>query len=202
MTLITLYARREPTTDAAAKEMRRFDPKAFAGAQDVQLYRDREATQPAGRYLHDYSNKPKPRRRVSAKPQTVQLNCCTYAVEWLPDLDSLTDGATNILARTDRLGLRAISYTNRATLAHHNVEGRAYWIPRDAVATDGRAGIFHRISEGGRRDVPGATYDFDGWEPWADGEHGGIMHGGRHRTYESALAWLEHYAAHRLERAA
>jgi hypothetical protein len=96
--------------------------------------------------------------------------------------------ARNIIDRTGDLGLRAITYTNKAT--ELDEEGKRYWIPRDAVARDGSAGIFYRISEGGRRDVPGATYDFDGWEPWSDTKHG-TSHGGRHRTYESALAWLE-----------
>lgn len=96
--------------------------------------------------------------------------------------------ARNIIVRTEELGLRVVTYTNRTTEAY--ADGSRYWIPRDAVARDGSAGIFYRICEGGRRDVPGTTYDFDGWEPWSDTKFG-TSHGGRHRTYESALAWLE-----------
>ncbi|MEO5867234.1 MAG: hypothetical protein ABIS14_12750 [Sphingomonas sp.] len=93
--------------------------------------------------------------------------------------------------RTEALNLRVVTYTNRATPSYQDSDGRSYWIPRDAVARDGTAGIFYRISEGERRDVPGATYDFDGWEPWADVRHCGTSFGSRHPTYESALAWLE-----------
>lgn len=101
----------------------------------------------------------------------------------------------NIHQRTEALGLRVVTYTNQATLPGE--DGRRFWIPRDCVALDGGAGIFWRISEGGRRDVPGCTYSIDGWEPWADGPQG-TMHGGRYETFESALAWMEHYAPHRL----
>lgn len=101
----------------------------------------------------------------------------------------------NLHERTEALGLRVVTYTNQATPPDE--DGRRFWIPRDCVARDGAAGIFWRLCEGGRRDVPGATYDFDGWEPWADGEHG-TMHGGRYETFEAALAWMENYAGHRL----
>ncbi|MDR7061197.1 MULTISPECIES: hypothetical protein [unclassified Sphingopyxis] len=93
----------------------------------------------------------------------------------------------NILAKIHSIGLRAITYTNKTTEPDEN--GSRYWIPRDCVATNGKAGIFYRISEGGRRDVPGATYDFDGWEPWADGAFG-TMFGGRYQTFEQAIGWL------------
>jgi hypothetical protein len=99
----------------------------------------------------------------------------------------------DIHSRTDALNLRTITYTNRATPACQDAEGRSYWIPRDAVAKDGSAGIFFRISDADRRDVSGATYDFDGWEPWADVKHCGTLFGGRHQNYESALAWLEQH---------
>lgn len=85
--LLPLYARREPTTDAATREVRRLLPGAFAGAMDVQLYRDAAATEPAGRYPHDRSNKPR------AGDKTVMLNCCRWRLEWLPDAAS--DGEKN-----------------------------------------------------------------------------------------------------------
>lgn len=108
----------------------------------------------------------------------------------------------DIQTRLQALGLRVVSYTSLTTSPGE--DGRTFWIPRDCVGWDGRAGITHRIREGDRRDVPyGTTYSTDGWEPWADagmGAYGQVqLHGGRHETFESALAWLENYAAHRLE---
>lgn len=96
----------------------------------------------------------------------------------------------DILTRVDALNLRTVSYTN---LVRKGDEpgARDCWIPRDCVAHDGKAGIFWRLSEGDRRDVPGCTYSFDGREPWADVRHCGTSFGGRYETFEGALAWLE-----------
>lgn len=97
----------------------------------------------------------------------------------------------DVLDRCHRLGLRVITYTNKATEPVVD-GGRRCWIPRDCIAEDAKGGITFRISEGDRRDCPGATYRFDGWEPWADGRIGGAMFGGRYERFESALAWYEH----------
>jgi hypothetical protein len=94
----------------------------------------------------------------------------------------------NLLARVNRMGLRVITYTNATT--EPNANGTRYWIPRDCIARDARAGIIHRASNGDRRDLPGPAYDFDGWEPWADGPFG-AMFGGRYRTFDAALGWLQ-----------
>lgn len=102
----------------------------------------------------------------------------------------------DILTRTDALNLRVVSYTNQSRQGE-TPEDRSCWIPRDCVAKDGSAGIFWRMSEGDRRDVPGCTYAIDGWEPWADIPYCGTSFGGRHRTYEGALAWLENAYAQR-----
>lgn len=105
---------------------------------------------------------------------------------------------TNIHDHLTALGLRVVTYTNKATLPDD--DGRIFWLPRDCVGTDGKAGIFWRMADAGRRDVSGATYRIDGWEPWADLPHCGTSFGGRYDRFEAALAWLEHYAAHRLQR--
>ena len=97
---------------------------------------------------------------------------------------------TDILTRVANLGLRTVSYTNLVRKAD-DPDVRDCWIPRDCVAHDGKAGIFWRMADADRRDVPGCTYSFDGWEPWAGVRYCGTSFGGRYKTFEGALAWLE-----------
>lgn len=72
---LTLFARREPTTDPILRAMA---PKARRS--DVQVYRDADATQPVGRFPWNYSNKPR------SKQRRVTLNCARYALQWLAPL--------------------------------------------------------------------------------------------------------------------
>lgn len=95
----------------------------------------------------------------------------------------------DILDRTFALGMEPLFYTN-LTAEPDEPGGRRCWVPRDAIANDGRSGITHRISEAGRRGLPWSTYGFDGWEPWRRGRTG-LESGGRYETYAGALAWLE-----------
>lgn len=99
----------------------------------------------------------------------------------------------NILERTEALGLRVISYTSDCT-PRDGDDGGTYWIPRDCIARDGRSAVLFHVKDSQldwRAECKGGmTYDFSGWEPFADGPYG-PMFGGRHRRFESALAWLE-----------
>jgi hypothetical protein len=99
-----------------------------------------------------------------------------------------SDVGINIHERTEALGLNVLTYTNQLTIA--TPEMSAQWIPRDCIGLDGQSAILFRLNENGRRDVPGATYDFDGWEPCCKGPYG-MMHGGRYATFSGALAWLQ-----------
>lgn len=81
MTLLTLYARKELTTDSATREYRQVTrSNVFPGARDVVLYRDAAATDRVGRYLWTSPSKPDRRNR------RIQHNSFTYALEWLADL--------------------------------------------------------------------------------------------------------------------
>ena len=71
MGLITLYARKEPTTDAIALSA------GVRGRQDAVLYRDRECTQLAVRWPWHYSSCPRRGQR------RVMLNCYRWQLEWL-----------------------------------------------------------------------------------------------------------------------
>ena len=75
--LITIYARREPTTDRATLEARRLVPGSYPNAMDVQLYRNADATEPCGRCTHDYSDTPTKRNKY------VTVNCARYRLEWI-----------------------------------------------------------------------------------------------------------------------
>ena len=73
-TLITLYARYEPTTDSVALA------HGVKGKRDVCLYEDREATIPKARFPWHHSGKP-----TKASKQCM-LNCYKWNLEWLPDI--------------------------------------------------------------------------------------------------------------------
>jgi hypothetical protein len=77
MTMLTLYARREPTTDA---ETLRMCPDAARRRYDVVIYRDAAATARAGRYPWFYRSKPRRNQRFT------MLNCWRYRLVWLPDV--------------------------------------------------------------------------------------------------------------------
>ncbi|MHC5194839.1 hypothetical protein ACYSUW_13890 [Pseudomonas frederiksbergensis] len=72
-TLHTLYARREPTTDAFVQAI------GVKGKTDLVLYEDEACTLPASRYM--WSN-----TRPTRANKRVIHNCCPYNLEWLPDL--------------------------------------------------------------------------------------------------------------------
>lgn len=73
ITLHTLYARREPTTDAFVKAI------GVKGKTDLVLYEDKACTKPASRYM--WSN-----TRPTRANKRVIHNCCPYNLEWLPDV--------------------------------------------------------------------------------------------------------------------
>ena len=71
--MITLYARREPTTDDVllkhAPKTKRFD---------VVFYVDRQATQPKARFMWYAAES------FRSTSKTVMLNCYRWRIEWLP----------------------------------------------------------------------------------------------------------------------
>jgi hypothetical protein len=82
MTVGTLYARKEPTTCEITLQGRAQGFGRGPLPKDVQIYRDKEATQKAGRYPWAH-NKPTRRNRY------VMSNCARYRLEWLADLDEV-----------------------------------------------------------------------------------------------------------------
>lgn len=72
--LLTLFARYEPTTDSVALAHQ------VKGKRDVCLYKDEAATQLQGRYPWYMSGKP---TRAS---KTCMLNCYRWRLVWLEDL--------------------------------------------------------------------------------------------------------------------
>jgi hypothetical protein len=73
--MLTLYLRREPTTDA---ELLHWFPNAKR--RDVVAYSDPEASQLKARWPWHYRSKPDRRFK------RVMLNCYRWRVVWLPDL--------------------------------------------------------------------------------------------------------------------
>lgn len=67
--LLTLYARKEPTRDQLVE--------ADKGKKDTVVYRDRECTEPMGRWPWHYSNCPK------CGQAEVTLNCSRWQLEWV-----------------------------------------------------------------------------------------------------------------------
>jgi hypothetical protein len=78
--LITVFARREPTRIPEARALERISPGCCKRLTDIAVYRDRECTQPFGRFGPDHSLRP----RSSSK--TVRLNCWSWALEWVAPL--------------------------------------------------------------------------------------------------------------------
>ena len=75
MNLLSLYLRREPTTDDV---LRRMAPKAKRF--DVVAYKSAECVTPCARWPWHYT-KSKPTRRN----KRVMFNCYQWATVWLPD---------------------------------------------------------------------------------------------------------------------
>lgn len=71
MELLTLYGRREATTDPVSVA------HGCGHRQDVVLYRDRACTMPVARYGWHLSNKPARRKK------TVMHNCFRYRLQWV-----------------------------------------------------------------------------------------------------------------------
>lgn len=67
--LITVYARKEPTTDSLV------DPSEQR--MDVQIYKDKEATRKFARFPWYYSSKPTKRNKY------VTLNCYKWRLQWI-----------------------------------------------------------------------------------------------------------------------
>ncbi len=92
--MLTVYARREPTTDSTSIMLglghpnATVDPtlsdqemlsKGLFGKLDVAIYRDEAMTLPFARFCWDRSNKPK------LNQKRVTLNCYEWAIQWMPD---------------------------------------------------------------------------------------------------------------------
>jgi hypothetical protein len=75
--LITLYARKEPTTDSTTLAHPEFTK---GNEQDIVLYSNAEATEQKCRFPWYYSTKPDRRNK------TVMFNCHRWRLEWLPAL--------------------------------------------------------------------------------------------------------------------
>lgn len=72
MGLLTLFARREPTTDAASIAA------GLTNKQDVVLYADKDCTKVEARWPWHFSNCPTKRNKY------VTLNCWRWKLEWAP----------------------------------------------------------------------------------------------------------------------
>jgi hypothetical protein len=73
---MTLYARREPTTDPLCLK---YCPPAQLGAlRDVAIYKDPGATKPVARFA-PHMTRPDRRNRF------VNLNCHRWQLVWMPD---------------------------------------------------------------------------------------------------------------------
>lgn len=68
---LTLYARREPTTDPVSVAC------GCGHRKDVVLYKDANCTTPAVRYRWDLSNTPRKRNK------TVMHNCFRFRLQWI-----------------------------------------------------------------------------------------------------------------------
>jgi hypothetical protein len=81
---LTLYLRREPTTDSATADMMKNAPdkRKHAPRLDVVAYRDPEAADQVCRWPWWHTAKPTRRNKW------VDLNCYRWRVEWLPDFES------------------------------------------------------------------------------------------------------------------
>lgn len=70
MELLTLFGRREPTTDPVARAY------GLSNLSDVVLYKDPQCTRPVARYHCDHSKKPTRRNKY------VMHNCFRYRLQW------------------------------------------------------------------------------------------------------------------------
>ena len=79
--ILTLYLRREPTTDKLFIKLCKEDGidavAAFPKYHEVAYYRDKEATESAGRNTGS--------SRPTRRNKTVMMNCYRWNVVWLPD---------------------------------------------------------------------------------------------------------------------
>jgi len=76
MDKLTVYARREPTTDSVLLESA---PQWAKTKKDVQVYKDQECTIPFARFMW-FQDGPDKRYRH------VVLNCYEWKLEWVEDL--------------------------------------------------------------------------------------------------------------------
>lgn len=83
MSLITVFARREPTHDSACKALERVRPGSTRKLRDVAIYRDADCTKLMGRFGPDAASRP------HANSRHVMLNCYHWALQWLPPLGAV-----------------------------------------------------------------------------------------------------------------
>ena len=78
--MLSVYCRKEPTT---CELTRTTMPEVlkYPWGRDVVAYEDAECTKPKARFVWDASSKPDRRNK------RVNLNCATYNIVWLPDLE-------------------------------------------------------------------------------------------------------------------
>jgi hypothetical protein len=72
--LITIFARKEPTTDPVARKY--LAPGYVAKLSDVVFYKDKKCSEPYARWAHHCHPPRKGQKRVT-------LNCWQWAVEWV-----------------------------------------------------------------------------------------------------------------------
>ena len=80
MSLLTIYWKREPTTDEVAKKY--LTPKQLKRCKDTVFYKDREATQFYARLPWDYKGHP------TKRTQTRILNCWKFKLEKIEEVES------------------------------------------------------------------------------------------------------------------
>lgn len=74
--MLTVYARKEPTTDAQQLKFLFADDRELAKLRDVVIYKDRECTRRYATFRWD-SNKPDKRNKY------ITLNCYQWRLEWV-----------------------------------------------------------------------------------------------------------------------
>ena len=80
MNLLTIYWKREPTTDEVAKKY--LTPKQLKRCKDTVFYKDRHATQFYARLPWDYKGHP------TKRTQTRILNCYKFQLERIEEVES------------------------------------------------------------------------------------------------------------------
>ena len=92
--LPVIYARLEPTTDSLTIQLYvQWDEFPLPVERDVALYKDKDATQPAGRFSWHRESRPK------KSTKTLILNSVNRRIEWLPPLKSKDKQNAAIAAR-------------------------------------------------------------------------------------------------------